>query len=200
MDIFLFIVLIIFVCFGLTLIFLGIRSSKKKRRKAKNKELEYLRNQTTKKAEKVKGGKYLTNKIIVSADVSKMQYQGSTPFIEIDENWQQMPLDRTVLTIAREVLTRMFPLAYLAGKLSVMEQAGKVGLVMILLFLLIIGNLILTYWKTDSNAVAITSVQESSTNNHNDLKNSISNQNLLIQLIAEKFNITSNITVPTVGG
>jgi preprotein translocase subunit SecG len=193
--------MIVFVVFALIVIFLGVISGKKKD-VIKEVEEKNLKNQDSSKKGKDKK-KYFTNKIIVSADVTKMQYHGSTPFIQIDENWQQMPLDRTVLTIPREVLTRMFPLAYLAGKLSVMEQATKVGIVMILLFILVIGNLVLTYYKTDTNSAQIKDVSNSLNNSAggiNEIRTTVSNQNNLLNVIAEKLNITGNYSTPTVGG
>lgn len=199
MDLTLILILVGFVMFALTLIFLGvIKTGKKKATDKKN--LDNLRDQVTTKPVKGTKKKFYTNKIIVSSNVNMMQYQGSTPFIELDENWQQMPLDRTILTIPRETLTRMFPLAYLAGKLSMMEQGTKVGMVMILLFILVIANLGLTYIKTDSNSAQINSMNSNFTGIQNSMNAKIDNQMVLDQLIAQKLNITGNSTIATVGG
>jgi len=197
MDLTVIIVLVGFVLFALTLIFLGVFKFRKK----PSEELNDLREQVIAKPNK-KGTKkkFFTNKIIVSSDVSMMQYQGSTPFIELDENWQQMPLERTVLEIARETLTRMFPLAYLAGKLSVMDQGTKVGMVMILLFILVIANLGLTYIKTDSNSAQINSMNSNFTNIQNSMNTKLDNNMAMTQVIAQKLNITGNSTIQTVGG
>jgi Na+-transporting methylmalonyl-CoA/oxaloacetate decarboxylase gamma subunit len=205
MDLTVLIVLVGFVLFALTLIFLGTMLNK---RKKATDEPEGLRDQVTPKSVKKTDSKkpskekerYFTNKIIVSSDVSKMQYQGSTPFIELDENWQQMPLERTILEVAREILTRMFPLAYLAGKLSVMEQGTKVGMVMIVLFILVIANLGLTYIKTDSNSAKIDSMNSNFTNIQNNMNAKLDNQGALIQVIGQKMNVTGNSTIITVGG
>lgn len=142
-------------------------------------------------------------KMLIRTNQKYIGYHGSTPFIEVDENWQQLPLERTVLTIPRENLTRMFPLAYLAGKLSAYAQGTKIGAVMILLFILVIANLGLTYFKTDVNSAQIKDVSVSLNSTNGEISNvrtDLSNQNSLLTVIAEKLNVTGNHSVPTVGG
>ena len=156
-------------------------------------------------AAQVKGKKpkKMTNKIFVKTEADFVGYQGSTPFVEFDENWNQMPLTRTKLTIPREHLTRMFPLAYLAGKLSAYEQGNKVGIVMILIIILLIISLGVTYFKTDVNSSQILAAQVSinATNGGiGEVKAEVSNQNSLLSVIAERLNITGNYSIPTVGG
>jgi hypothetical protein len=139
-------------------------------------------------------------KMMIRTSSKYAGYEGSTPFVEVDQDWQQMPLDRTTLSIPRENLTRMFPLAYLAGKLSSFEQGSKVGIVMIILFILVIANLGLTYFKTDVNSAQINALSVNTSSQINEVKDKVSNQNFLLTIIAEKLDITGNYSVPTVGG
>jgi len=128
-------------------------------------------------------------------------YEGSTPFIELDQDFQQMPLDRTTLTIPRENITRMFPLAYLAGKLSALQQGTKIGIAMILLFIFVIANLGLTYWNKSTTSEDIKSLMGTISNTTGEIRTELANQGALLQLIAVKENITlANQTIPTVGG
>lgn len=189
-----------FVAVALILITIGIF---KKTREKKNDIGAY--ENAKQLAEQVKGKKpkKMTNKIFIKTEADFVGYQGSTPFVEFDENWNQMPLTRTKLTIPREHITRMFPLAYLAGKLSAYEQGTKIGIVMILVLILLIASLGLTYFKTDVNSAQIKDVGNSinSTNGGvNELKTAVANQNNLLNIIAQRLNITGNYSVPTVGG
>jgi hypothetical protein len=188
-----------FVAVALILITIGIF---KKTRENKKDIGAY---ETKELAAQVKGKKpkKLINKIFIKTEADFVGYQGSTPFVEFDENWNQMPLTRTKLTIPREHLTRMFPLAYLAGKLSAYEQGTKIGIVMILVLILLIASLGVTYFKTDMNSAQIKDVGNSinSTNGGvSELKASVANQNNLLNVIAQRLNITGNYSVPTVGG
>jgi hypothetical protein len=139
-------------------------------------------------------------KMLVRTSSKYAGYEGSTPFVEVDQDWQQMPLDRTTLSIPRENLTRMFPLAYLAGKLSAFEQGSKTGIVMILLFLLLIVNLGLTYFMSSSGSNNVNSLSANISSRINGVDDKVSNQNVLLGVIAEKLNITGNYSIPTVGG
>lgn len=139
-------------------------------------------------------------KMLIRTSSKYAGYEGSTPFVEVDQDWQQMPLDRTTLSIPRENLTRMFPLAYLAGKLSAFEQGNKVGIIMILLFLLVIANLGLTFYMSNSGSATVNSFSTNVTSRINEVDNKISNQGVLLGVMAERFNITGNYSIPTVGG
>lgn len=189
-----------FVAVALILITIGIF---KKTREKKNDIGAYEDAKELAAQVKGKKPKKLTNKIFIKTEADFVGYQGSTPFVEFDENWNQMPLTRTKLTIPREHLTRMFPLAYLAGKLSAYEQGTKIGIVMILVLILLIASLGLTYFKTDMNSAQIKDVGNSinSTNGGvSELKAEVSNQNNLLNVIAQRLNITGNYSIPTVGG
>lgn len=59
-------------------------------------------------------------------------WEGSTPFIEIDENYQQMKLTRTTMEIPKEHATRMSYLAYLAGKIAGMKEENMLQLLLII--------------------------------------------------------------------
>lgn len=202
------ILLVGFVVIALLLIGLGIFFSKRKKRDYNTdipEELEELRDLV--KGKKIAAKKRIAAKrkaakktINVKVDARNMGYQGSTPFIELDENLQQMPLDRTKLTIPRETLTRMFPLAYLAGKLSNMDKGKGVGLVMILLFILIIANVAITFYGTSTATNKVEVLANGTTNRMDAMEKKVSDTAVLTTLIAEKLNVTSNVSVPTVGG
>lgn len=137
-------------------------------------------------------------KMLIRTGAKFIGYDGSTPFVEIDQDFQQMPLERTKLEIPRENLTRMFPLAYLAGKLSAIQQGTKIGIISILLIILVLGNIILTFWRTGVNSSEIKEVSNTITTLA-DKVNNISvnqyNQETLLKLIAIKENIVFNETM-----
>lgn len=66
-------------------------------------------------------------------------WNGNIPFIEMDENLCQMPLNRTVLTIPQEHSTRMSYLAYLAGKISALKEQSNLQLLLIIAIIAIVG-------------------------------------------------------------
>jgi len=77
-------------------------------------------------------------------------YEGSTPFIEIDENLQQMPLTRTQITIPKEHSTRMSYLAYLAGKIAGMKEESMLHWLLIVAICVMIGAAAFMLWNMNS--------------------------------------------------
>lgn len=76
-------------------------------------------------------------------------WEGSVPFIEIDDNFQQMPLNRTKLTIPKEHSTRMSYLAYLAGKIAGMKEETRLQLFLLIAIVVMIGVAGLVWWTTN---------------------------------------------------
>lgn len=87
--------------------------------------------------------------IPVKLDGEMIGFEGSTPFIEIDENLQQMPLKRTVLTIPKEHSTRMAYLAYLAGKIAGMREENIMQWLLIAAICAMIGIGVFMWWTTN---------------------------------------------------
>lgn len=147
-----------------------------------------------------------TDKILVKTGTDFLGYQGSTPFVEFDENWSQMPLDRTEMTIPREHLMRMMPLAYLAGKLSNLNQAQKTSIFIILMFvfsILTLGYLYIGMGGVNKRLNDISTANAASQSSITNLTNTVNQMNGLLQQINSqqlKNNIQSYNTIPTVGG
>lgn len=154
--------------------------------------------QTRKKENPIE--KIFTNKIPIKTEAEFLGYRGSTPFVEFDENWQQMSLDRTKLSIPREHLTRMFPLAYLAGKLAAFEEGAKIGFVSILILAMIVVSIGVIYYKTELNYNEIKQGRTDDSTNYETLSNEIAAIQVTQGLIAEKLNVETNYSIPTVGG
>lgn len=141
-----------------------------------------------------------TNKLKVKTEENLLGYTGSTPFAEFDENWMQMPLDRTKVTIPREHLTRMFPLAYLSGKLSVLKAGGKTSILLIIVLMLCFINLALIGWDYFTSSTNRELLFNSTDQLHAKIDNIDSEISSRIDLISEKLNITPPTEIiPTVG-
>jgi hypothetical protein len=138
-------------------------------------------------------------RIIVRTGSKFVGYQGSTPFFEFDENWQQMPLERTKLAIPRETVTRMFPMAYLAGKLSAMDMAHKTSILAVITLIIVLVNLGMPFLAGSSTSGQITNLT-TVTNQIPVMQNDMAQQGQVLTLIANKLNVTTNYTIPTVGG
>lgn len=146
-------------------------------------------------------------KMLVRTNSKFAGYTGSTPFIEVDMDWQQMPLDRTTLSIPRENLTRMFPLAYLAGKLSTLDQGSKTSLLMIVLFILVIGLFVFIFWTGSSTKDQLKTMGASTDQRFTDTNKKIDDISTIQMMIAVKSGINiseimdvTNSSIPTVGG
>ncbi len=138
-----------------------------------------------------------TNKIYIRTEADFLGYQGSTPFVEFDENWQQMPLDRTKMTVPREHLMRMMPLAYLAGKLSTLEQKQKISIMMIIILVVSILSLGYTYFNSGSLSKKMDSL--ASTTSLTELANKTDQNTKLLEEISERIGGINN-RIPIVGG
>ena len=75
-------------------------------------------------------------------------WEGNIPFIEFDENLNQMPLKRTIQTIPQEHSTRMSYLAYLAGKISAWKEQSNLQLLLVLAIIIIVGASVYNIWIT----------------------------------------------------
>lgn len=146
-------------------------------------------------------------KMLVRTNAKYAGYQGSTPFIEVDMDWQQMPLDRTTMNIPRENLTRMFPLAYLAGKLSSLDNGSKIGIAMIMLFILVISSLGLTFYTGSVTDNKIKEQGAADAQKFTDMDKKLSDISTVQMLIAVKSGVNiseimnvTNSSIPTVGG
>lgn len=203
-----FIAFIAFLVFCMILVFLGIffnKGKKAKKIRERADDLDKLRDVVKgKKAKKIreKQGKILTNRIVVKNEADFMQHQGSTAFIEIDENWQQMSLERTKLTIPREILTRMYPLAYLAGKLSALDEGSKVGLITMLLMIIVIVNIGITFFMNVTTGSNVDLLKNETTAKFDNLDQKVSDNAIVTDLIAKEMGIivNTNSTVDSVGG
>lgn len=127
-----------------------------------------------------------SNKISILTEENMIGYSGSTPFIMFDENWNQMSLDNEKTIIPREHTTRMFPLAYLAGKLSVLKQSESFKLLLIVILIAAIAaaglggyDLLTSNSKLNDMQVGLGGI---STN--------INNTNNLLQFIVDYYNMT----------
>lgn len=136
-----------------------------------------------------------TNKIPILTEENMIGYTGSTPFVMFDENWNQMSLDNEKTIIPREHTTRMFPLAYLAGKLSVLKQSESFRTLLIVILIAAIAGAALggyNYFTSNSKL--------------NDLGDGIAgvgsglnNTNTLLESIAKGLNITTGSDIQVVG-
>jgi hypothetical protein len=148
----------------------------------------------------------MTNRLFVKTEQDYMSVGGSTPFVEFDENWNQMPLNRTVTKIPREHLTRMYPLAYLAGKVSVFAGKKETSLLLIIILFAALASAGVSYMQGNANQKSI-ETQQGSINSVSgqvgNLTSQVSSDHEVIQAIAIKLNVplyaSSNNTVPTVG-
>ena len=74
-------------------------------------------------------------------------WEGNIPFVEIDENYAQMPLSRTKVQIPKEHSTRMAYLAYLAGKAMAFKQDTRLQLLLIITIVVLIGGIAFMLWQ-----------------------------------------------------
>lgn len=127
-----------------------------------------------------------TNKISVLTEENMIGYTGSTPFIMFDENWNQMSLDNEKTIIPREHTTRMFPLAYLAGKLSVLKQSESFKLLLIIILITSIAAAALGGYSWYNSNVKLTDATAKIDN----VNTKIDNTNNLLESIVNEYNIT----------
>lgn len=145
-----------------------------------------------------------TNKIWMKTEQDFMGIAGSRPFMMFDENWNQMPLDRTVTTIPREHLTRMYPLAYLAGKVSVFNNKQQTSLFMVIILLAALGSCGIAYMMGNNTQQGLESANGRLDELGNQVGNLTSQQSTdhgIIQAIAVKLDIPiyGNNSIQTVG-
>lgn len=136
-----------------------------------------------------------TNKIALITEENMVGYTGSTPFVMFDENWNQMGLDNEKTIIPREHTTRMFPLAYLAGKLSVLKQSESLRTLLIIILIVAIAGAALGGYSWYSSNEKFKSVNDGMGN----MSGKIDNTNILLETIVEGFNLTVK-EVEVVGG
>ena len=147
-----------------------------------------------------------TNKIWVKTEQDFMGIANSRPFVMWDENWNQMPLNRTITKIPREHLTRMYPLAYLAGKVSVMAGKKETSLLLIIILFAALAGAGVSYMQGSGNQKAIETQQGSINSVGSQVSNlslQVTNDHEVIQAIAIKLNVplyaSGNNSIPTVG-
>jgi len=130
------------------------------------------------KKKKRKKEKELTNEKGIILNEKYIGWHGSTPFVEFDENFVQMPLTRTELKIPREHTTRMTYLAWWSG--FVAGARGQVNLKTFLIIILIIGLITagLTFYLNSGNQAGFEAL-----NNRTDaINNRISNIENVIKI------------------
>lgn len=82
-------------------------------------------------------------------------WEGNIPFVEIDSNNAQMPLERTTVEIPKEHSTRMAYLAYLAGKAMAFKQDFNLQLLLIVAIVILIGGIAFMLWQQSNFSSSI---------------------------------------------
>lgn len=90
-----------------------------------------------------------TNKLSVVLKEDMLGWEGTTPFIQLDENFVQMPLTRTELKIPREQTTRMTYMAWWDGFIAGARGEGGIKTLIIITLFAVIG-IGLFNWYTGS--------------------------------------------------
>jgi len=98
------------------------------------------------------------NKKIVRLTEKYIGWHGSTPFVEFDENFVQMPLTRTKLTIPREHTTRMSYLAWWSGFIAGARGQANLKNFLIAIIILVILTAGAVYMFNNENKQAISSM------------------------------------------
>lgn len=96
-----------------------------------------------------------TNEIGIILDEKRLGWAGSTPFVEFDENFVQMPLTRTELKIPREHTTRMTYLAWFSGFIAGARGLTNLKMWLIIIIILVIVTAGLSYFSMSGSQSGI---------------------------------------------
>lgn len=124
-----------------------------------------------------------TNKMGVVLNEKYIGWHGSTPFVEFDENFVQMPLTRTELKIPREHTTRMTYLAWYSGFIAGARGESGLKMLIILGVLLSVGTLIALLYLNSGTSDGLKALGEQ-------VETMVSQ----IDIITTALNITTNVT------
>lgn len=140
------------------------------------------------------------NEIMIKTEADFIGYDGGVPFVEFDENWNQKARDRTVVTIPREHITRMYPLAVQLGRIANMFGNGQGQLLLIVV--LLVGLAAVGMAWNSGNVAGQAAMGINSTNIQVSAINAtLTQDHQSMQLIMQRLGIinSTNATIPTVG-
>lgn len=161
--------LLIVACIGLGFIGLGIFLDRKKKAVSIGKPVNSDDKEYTRHMGIILNEKYIG-------------WSGSTPFVEFDENYVQMPLTRTELKIPREHTTRMSYMAWFSGFIAGSRglENLKTFMIIILITCLAVGGLV--YFLSSGTSADINSLRSSVTTGLGNLTNDLGSLRVSLNL------------------